>query len=182
VYEIESEPEVGKTDDLRFRLGFMWFDPHRVIYATIILMTAYALFDEGTTPLTQRSYLEVIGVSIAPVFALAMAHAFSEALDLQIRFGRRLSGHDRRQLAKANLQYLYVAIPPMAIMAVLMIFQWNANDIITLVQVLGLASLFFWGSYAGKKAGLSPIRRLSFGFGYLLMGLFVITVELLITH
>ena len=41
-------------------------------------------------------------LALAPVFALAMAHAFSDALDLQIRLGRRLTGRDRRHLLATN--------------------------------------------------------------------------------
>ena len=57
--------------------------------------------------------------------------------------------------AARTLQYLYVAIPPMLLIMVLAIFGWHANDIIGLVQLLGLISLGWWGYFAGRKAGLS---------------------------
>jgi hypothetical protein len=168
--------------NLEFRVGRISMDPHRIIYATILLMTAYAIFDEGTAPFETGSYLQLLGLSIAPLFALAMAHAFSDALDMQIRNQRRLTGHDRRHLLASNLQYLYVAIPPMLLVTVLGILRWDANDVLTLVQVMGLLSLGWWGYYAGRKAGLSQLRRWTFAINYSLMGLVVIGVELMLTH
>lgn len=168
--------------ELEFRVGRLSMDPHRIIYATILLMTAYAIYDEGTKPLQSGSYLELLGLSIAPLFALAMAHAFSDALDLQIRNQRPLTGHDRRHLAATNLQYLYVAIPPMLLITALGLLKWDANDILEIVQLLGLVSLGWWGYYAGGQIGRGRRRRWLFAFNYALMGLVVITVELILTH
>jgi hypothetical protein len=168
--------------DLTFRVGRISMDPHRIIYATILLMTAYAIYDEGTTPIQTGPYFELLGLSIAPLFALAMAHAFSDALDLQIRNQRRLTGSDRRHLVASNLQYLYVAIPPMVLITVLALLAWDANDILGLVQLLGLVSLGWWGYFAGRKAGVGRFRRWTFAINYSLMGLVVILVELILTH
>lgn len=168
--------------DIELHIGRLRMDPHRIIYSTILLMTAYAIYDEGDTPFDSRGYIALIGVSIAPLFALAMAHAFSDALDMQIRNGRRLTGHDRRHLAASNLQYIYVAIPPMLLIALLGLLHWDANDVLSAVQVLGLLSLGWWGWFAGAKAGVSIGRRAWFAFSYTLMGLIVIGVELLLTH
>jgi hypothetical protein len=182
VSEIEFESEDAGSTDLTTRLWFVSFDPHIVIYSTIILMTSYALFNEGTDPLGEGPWLELIAISIAPLFALGMAHAFSEALDLQIRYQRRLTAHDRRTLLRRNAQYLYTAIPPIMVFGVLVLLGWDANYAVDLVLSLGLISLFFWGMFAGRKAGLSLLRQVTFGFSYGAMGLIVLLVELLITH
>ena len=168
--------------DIELRIGRLHMDPHRIIYATILLMTAYAIYDEGDLPFDSAGYIALFGVSIAPLFALAMAHAFSDALDMQIRNGRRLTGHDRRHLAAVNLQYMYVAVPPMVLIAALGLLHWDANDVLTIVQVVGLISLAWWGWFAGAKAGVSMGRRAWFAFSYTVMGMIVIAVELLITH
>ncbi len=168
--------------DIKFRLGRIEMDPHRIIYATIMLMTAWSIFDEGTLPLSEGPYAELIGISIAPLFALSMAHAFSDALDMQIRNGRRLTRRDRLHLLGTNLQYLYVAVPPLLLISVLAILHWDANDIIGLVMLLGLVSLGWWGYFAGRKAGVGRLRRWSFAANYSLMGLVVIIVELVLTH
>jgi hypothetical protein len=179
-----SEPPIGAEAplDLRLQLGRFAMDPHQIIYGTIMLMVAYALYDEGTDPLGTGPLIELIAISFAPLFALAMAHGFSEALDFQIRHGRTLSWGDRRRLVVENSKYLLIAIPPIIIMTVLTMFSWHANDIIGLVQLLGLLSLSFWGAYAARKAGLGKGRQFVFAINYGLMGLFVILVELLITH
>jgi hypothetical protein len=168
--------------DLRFRFGPVNVDPHRVIYATILLMTTYAIYDEGTDPLKGGPLIEIVGLSLAPLFALAMAHAFSDALDLQIRNGRRLTRMDRLHVFGTNMQYLYVAIPPTIVMLLMAPFALNANEVIAVVQFLGLLSLGWWGYYAGRKAGVSRLRRWSFAINYSLMGLVVIVVELVLTH
>jgi len=168
--------------DLRLKLGRFTLDPHQIIYGTIMLMVAYALYDEGTSPLARGTLLELIGVSFAPLFALAMAHAFSESLDFQIRNGRRLTGADRRRVFGENIKYLLIAIPPIIMMSILTLVQWDANDIISIVQVLGLLSLSFWGAFAARTAGLGVGRQITFALSYGFMGLVVIIIELAITH
>ncbi len=157
-------------------------DAHKIIYGTIMLMVAYALYNEGTDPLGKGPLIELMAISFAPLFALAMAHGFSEALDFQIRHGRRLVRADRLRLLAENATFLLIAIPPIIVMAALAMLGWHANDIVALVQVLGLLSLSFWGAYAARKSGLGRGRQVSFAISYGVMGLFVILVELGITH
>lgn len=182
-----TDPQTPEADEaaplnLEFRLGRLNMDPHRIIYATILLMTTYAIYDEGINPFKTTTIIEIIGVSIAPLFALAMAHAFSDGLDMQIRNGRRLTRRDRWHLFGTNLQYMYVAVPPVAIIIVLGILGMDANDIVSIVQVLGLLSLGWWGYYAGRKAGLGTGRRWLFAFNYAMLGLLIIVIELILTH
>lgn len=179
---MSESPAQESVVDLELRIGRLSMDPHRIIYATILLMTAYAIYDEGTAPLKTRTYLDLLGLSIGPLFALAMAHAFSDALDTQIRYQRRLTGHDRRHLLWTNLQYLYVAIPPMLLILGLGLLQWDADVVLEFVQLMGLLSLGWWGYYAGRKAHVSRPRRWMFALNYALMGLVVIAVEQVIAH
>lgn len=157
-------------------------DPHRIIYASILLMTAYSIYDEGTGPLRASAYLDLVGLSIAPLFALSMAHVFSDALDLQIRNGRRLTSRDRWHLLAENLQYLYVAIPPLLLIGALAVLGWDANIVIDVVQLMILISLGAWGYYAGRRAGMRGLRRWTLAFNYFLLGVVVIVVELMVTH
>ncbi len=167
---------------LKVRAFGVDFDVHRLVYATIILMTALAIYDEGTTPFKRDPLLEMFGIAIAPLFALAMAHAFSDAIDMQIRYGRRLTGRDRRHLLAENLEYMYVAIPPLLLAAVLAIAGLDANDVVGIVQLLGTLSLALWGVVAARAANLSGWKQARFGVSYALMGLIVIGVELALTH
>jgi len=55
---------------LRF-LGLDW-DPHRLIYGTIILMVALGIYEESDDVFDQGTLLELLAVVIAPLFALLL--------------------------------------------------------------------------------------------------------------
>lgn len=168
--------------DTHLRVWRLVLETHIVVYSTIILMTSYAVFDEGTERLLERDLLELIGIGFAPLFAVAMVHAFSDSIDMQVRYGRRLNRHDRRSILARNLQYLYILVPSTIILAVLALFHVDANDAVDWVLTFGILSLFFWGALAARRAGLGWGRQVTFSFSYGLMGMFVLVIELLITH
>jgi hypothetical protein len=172
----------NRREEVHLYLGRLRLDVHSLIYSTIILMTALALYDEGTDKLIEGVWLTLLGISIAPLFALMMAHSFSDALDLQIRFGRRLSPRDRRAVLLKNVQYLYVAIPSTLLLGVFTTAHIDANVAVDITLLIGLASLFFWGSFAARKAKLGWLRQITFGLSYGLMGVLVLIVELALTH
>ena len=169
-------------EDPRLRIGPIRVDPRAAIYSTIIMITALTVFDEGTGEMTWNMFKRTTGVLVAPLFALAMAHAFSEALDLQIRFHRRLNRHDRRHVFIVNMQYLYPCIGPVAFTLIAAIFGWDAGFTTWVILIALFISLFGWGFYAGRRARLPIGRQLVFGFGYSLLGLIVLVVELVMTH
>jgi uncharacterized membrane protein len=111
-----------------------------------------------------------------------MAHAFSEALDLQIRFHRRLNRHDRRHVFIVNMQYLYPCIGPVIFALIATLFGWDAGFTTWVILIALFISLFGWGFYAGRRARLPLGRQLVFGCGYALLGLLVLVVELFLTH
>lgn len=169
-------------EDPRLRIGRIWVDPRAAIYATIIMITALTVFDEANGDMTWDMFKRTSAVLIAPLFALAMAHAFSEALDLQIRFHRRLNKHDRRHVLIMNLQYLYACIPPVLFALIATIFGWDAGFTTWAILIALFVSLFWWGFYAGRRARLPLGRQFTFGIGYSLLGLIVLIVELWMTH
>lgn len=179
-----SSPE-GRPDPEKLKIRFLGlaFDPHRLIYSTIILIATLSIYDDSVPrEFDTFTALSLSAVIIAPLFALTMAHAFSDALDLQIKLGRRLNGQDRRHLLRINLEYLYIAIPPLALALVLGPTAIAPNVIIDIVLVMGLISLFFWGMFAARKAGLRRWGQLRFGVNYLAMGLVIVIVELILKH
>lgn len=179
---MSQTPESSDQQDLKLRFLGLQFDPHRLIYATIVLIAALSIYDEGDESLNTHTILVLSAVLIAPLFALTMAHAFSDALDLQIKLGRRLTGKDRRHLLLANLEYMYVALPPLAIALILGPTSIPGTQIVDLIVVLGLISLFMWGVFAARKAGLKAWGQVRFGINYAVMGLIIVIVELIITH
>jgi hypothetical protein len=70
----------------------------------------------------------------------------------------------------------------MLLVTVLGTLDWDANDILSLVQVAGLLSLGWWGWFAGMKAGVGLGRRAWFAVSYTFAGAIVIAVELALTH
>ncbi|MDP2287617.1 MAG: hypothetical protein Q8M73_03525 [Actinomycetota bacterium] len=157
-------------------------EPHALIYSTIMLMVAYSLFDEGTAPLLDGALLELSVLGLAALFALAMAHTFTEALDTQIQLRRRLTRQDRWRILLNNAQYMYVALPAILILLLLAPLNWDSDSAVTVLMIVGLGTLFFWGAFAARKAGLSRWRQLSFGLSYGFIGLLVLIVELALTH
>lgn len=168
--------------DLKLTVLGLSFDPHRLIYATIVIIATLTIYDEGGGELNTLTAVKVSAILVAPLFALTMAHAFSDALDLQIKLGRRLTGHDRRHLLWANLEYLYVAVPPVVITLVLGPTDIPGIIVINLILVLGLISLFMWGVFAARKARLTAWGQFRFGLNYMIMGLVIVIVELILTH
>jgi len=169
-------------EDPRLRIGPMHVDPRAAIYATIIMITALTVFNEGTGSMDWYMFKRVTAVLVAPLFALAMAHAFSEALDLQIRFHRPLNRHDRRHVFIVNLQYLYPCIGPVLFALIATLFHWDAGFTTWVILIALFISLFWWGFYAGRRARLTVGRQIVFGTGYALLGLIVLVVELWMTH
>lgn len=181
-----TAPDARSSEDdpsLKIRFLGLSFDPHRLIYATIILIATLSIYeDSAPEEFNTLTSLTLSAVLVAPLFALTMAHAFSDALDLQIKLRRRLSGRDRRHLLATNLEYLYIAIPPLALAIVLGPTSIPAGTIIDIIILLGLISLYFWGMFAARKAGLGRWGQVRFGINYAAMGLIIVIVELLLTH
>lgn len=182
--EFDGDPPSGR-DPSTVQLHFLGlkFDPHRLIYATLIIIVSLSIYgDSDAERFNTGTAFALSAVLVAPLFALTMAHAFSDALDLQIRLGRRLNRHDRRRILASNLEYLYIAVPPLLLVLVLGPTSIPATAILDLIVLLGLGSLFLWGAFAARLGGLSVWTQLRTGLGYSLMGLVVVIIELLIVH
>ncbi len=68
---------------------------------------------------------------------------------------------------RANLQYLYVAIPPMLLIVALGLLGWDANDVLGIVQLHGPACLLgWWGVLRRPQGRVSRPRRWLFALNY----------------
>lgn len=177
-----AKPKEQEQQPLRLSILGLQFDPHRLIYSTIILISALSIYNEGEGRLDTQTAAVLSAVIVAPLFALTMAHAFSDALDLQIKLGRRLTGRDRRHVLFSNLEYMYIAVPPLALTLILGPTELPGATIIDIILWLGLFSLFMWGVFAARKAGLGSWAQVRFGVNYAVMGLIIVIVELILTH
>ena len=92
---MEKESEYDEKHVQLF-VGKIAFDPHRLIYATIILMVSLAVYNQEAESWSGTPFMDLVVVVFAPLLALSLAHAFSDALDVQIRTGKRSSANERR--------------------------------------------------------------------------------------
>jgi hypothetical protein len=168
--------------DPRMSLGPLWIEPRVVIYATLIQMTAYALFDVPDVPIAIDGFSVLIWVAVVPMFALAVAHAFSEVLDLQIRLQRRMSWSDVLVILHSNVQFLYVSLIPVILLSLGWVLGVSQKTAVNSVLYLGVISLAGWGGYGARRAGLRRWTCVLFGAAYACLGALVVVLEILIRH
>ena len=159
------------------------FDPHRVIYATIILMvTLTAAGDVDVDVIAGQGLWDLMAIAFFPLIALSMAHSFSDALDIQIRTGHRLRRPDRLTLLRDALQYLAVGVPVVVIGIAVSLTTGNAAQAVDLSVDLYAISLVFWGVYAARAAGHGAWGQVRFGLVYGLLGFAIVVVEYWVLH
>ena len=168
--------------DPRMKVGPLWIEPRVVIYATLIQMTAYALFDVPDIPIALDGFNTLFWVAVVPMFALAVAHAFSEVLDLQIRLGRRMNWADVVVILHSNLQFLYVSLIPIILLSVAWLLGMDENNAVNMVLYVGIVSLAGWGAYGARQAGLRLWPCVLFGAAYACLGALVVLLEIFIRH
>lgn len=164
-------------------------NPRILVYGTLIQLVALVLASDAVTgelPSEQRmtiaAWWNFTLISVFPLIAVAVAHAFSEALDLQVREHRRLTWHDRFDIALANVQFLYVALVPSVLLLLPLAQRWSTTDALDLLLACGVLSLFGWGILVARISGLKFLRQLWFGTCYLVLGLGVVALELFAMH
>jgi VIT1/CCC1 family predicted Fe2+/Mn2+ transporter len=153
-----------------------------IVYATIIQLAAFAIFDQGDTPITEASFRNIITVSLGPMIAVALAHTFAEVLDHQLARGNHFTWADVVDIIKPNAQFLYVGLAPIVITIPFLFTNFTNNDVINIIFVFGVTSLFIWGFIAARSSG-RPLRgQIIFSLAYGILGMFVVGIELLLGH
>lgn len=163
------------------RIGPVVLRPQRQIYAVIIILATLAVVPESTQSVAD-SFFYLSGVIIAPLFALMMAHAFSEGAAIQIRFQRRLSWGERGHLFRENLGFVWVGLLFVLLLVPFALAGTSEDDAVSAVQMIGLAMLFGWGFVVATHARLSAWRRITMGIGYTVLGLLIILIEAIAHH
>lgn len=157
-------------------------NPRVIVYATIIQLAAFAIFDHGDGPVTEASFREIAAVSLSPMIAVALAHTFAEVLDHQIAHGNRFRWRDVGELVRPNLQFLYVGLAPIVIAIPFAVAGVTNDVVVNTVYAFGVASLFIWGFIAARGSG-RPLRgQVLYALAYGILGLLVVGIELLLTH
>jgi hypothetical protein len=111
-----------------------------------------------------------------------MAHSFSDALDIQIRTGRRLVRSDRIRLFLDAMQYLSVGVPVVIVGIVVSVAGGNIDVAVDVAGNMYALSLIVWGVVAARAAGLGRWVQVRFGLVYGLLGLGIVVVEYAVLH
>jgi hypothetical protein len=168
--------------DSRLQIGPLWIEPRVVIYATLIQMTAYAIYDPVDSPVTLNRFTGLLWIAVLPMFALAVAHAFSEVLDLQIRLRRSMGWGDVKFILHSNVQFLYVSLIPIVLLFLCWLVNVNEETAVSFILYLGIVSLAGWGGFGARRSGLKRWQWLLFGAAYACIGAIVVLLEILIRH
>ena len=143
---------LGSDGHTRISVAGIRFDAHRLIYATIILLVSLAIYNDEVESFTGNGFFDLLVVVVMPLLALSCAHAFADALDIQIRTRRRLTAHDRRHLLGATCQYLSVGVPVLHLGLVFEVIGGQAWQASEWGQAVGTLSLFLWGAFAARAS------------------------------
>lgn len=166
----------------QLQIGPLWIEPRVVIYATLIQMTAYAIYEPVDSAVTLDRFTGLFWIAVVPMFALAVAHGFSEVLDLQIRIRRSMNWQDLRFILYSNVQFLYVSLIPIVLLLICWLLELGERSSVNFILYLGVISLAGWGGYGARRAGLKRWQWLLFGAAYASLGAIVVLLEILIRH
>lgn len=159
-----------------------FFDPHNIVYATIILLVSMDVVQYGASESDPVSLSDFLVLAIGPLIMVAIAHSFAGAIEVQVRQRRLLAREDYRHLGSTVLQYACVALVPSLIGMAL----WaTGQDLVTAARItsgLGLVSLLLWGYYAGRSAGHGAAGRIGNALIYGFVGLLIILLEIAVSH
>jgi len=164
-------------------------NPRILVYGTLIQLVALVIAgDSVTTELADGRQMDLTTwwdltlIAVFPLVAVAVAHGFSEALDVQVREHRKLTWHDRAEIALANVQFLYIAVIPSLILLPALAQRWPVTDALDLLLACGVLSLFGWGILVARTARLNILRQIWYGLSYLVLGLGVVALEIFAMH
>ncbi len=169
------EPALPERQVLR--LGRLRVNIERLTYMTVILMSVLVVYD-GWGGLT--SFLGIAAVVIAPVVATAIAHGFSEALDLIAHRRRPLHAAEWRHVVADQLHLLLVAVPPLVVVAIGLVTPLDPRGTLAVMLWCGFATLVLLTAMAAWRAGLRGWRLLVAGTAGGLLGLFVIALQIVL--
>jgi hypothetical protein len=122
----------------------------RIVYATITLMSVLIIYDGWQ----KLRLIDVAGVIVGPVLAMFLAHIFAGAIAKQVEVGRILTGGEWKGIVQSEAPFLLLSVPPLVVVTILFAVGVSLTDSIRIALWLGTASLGYWGSVAGRRAGL----------------------------
>jgi hypothetical protein len=126
----------------------------RIVVMTISWLSALIIYDGWDV----LRFIDVAAIILGPIAAIFAAHVFAGTLTERVRLGRGLTRRERVALIGGESQFLLLALPPLALLAVLAALGVSYARVIQVIIGVGIASLGFWGGLAGHRAGLTGLR------------------------
>lgn len=152
-------------------------DLERLVYSTVVLMSVLVVFDGWSSVAT---FFGVALVIIAPTLALTVAHLFADVLHLQAEHRRLLMGHEWRALLRHQVNIVLAAVPPLLILLIGWITPMHALGTVQVLIWTGLATLVALAALSAWRAGLRGWRLVASGAVGGLIGLIVISLQILL--
>jgi hypothetical protein len=180
----QHSDDLAKREEelLSFHIAGLPIDPRIAVYSTIILMSGLALLDFQDTELSWSQWGKVFGAAFAPVAAVAVAHAFADALGYEVRTKRQLNAKAMTHIVLHNLQFFYVAVITLVLLAPLLLLNVAASSAANILLILGTANLVGWGTFAGRRVGLGWRGVLIYAIAYGFVGVVVVWLKYWLTH
>jgi hypothetical protein len=164
----EEEPVV------RFR-GVV-LDLETLAYATVVVMSVLAVYSNWQN----LSFAAAALVVVAPVLALAVAHAFSEVMHAHALKQRPMTAQELRSTALHQTQLLIAALPPMIVLVIGRLTPGTQQNVRAVVLGTGVVTLIVLAALASRRAGYRGWKCVVASLTGGLIGLVVILLQVLL--
>ena len=167
---VTEDPGILRVGPLHMRI-------ERAVYATVVLMSVLVVYD-GWQDLP--TFAGVAAVIVAPMLALAAAHLFSEGIEEHVRVQRPLTRAEWGRLALDQAQVLLVAVPSLLVVGIGWLSPLGTRSTIAVLLWTGVVTLVVLAVVAARRAGIRGWRVLVAGAGGGVVGLIVISLQVLL--
>ena len=158
-------------------IGDRHFSIERVSYATVVLMSVLVVYD-GWQDLA--TFVGVAAVIIAPILALGLAHFFSGGLQAYAELQRPPTAAEWRSHGLDQVEIVLAAVPSLVVLGVGWLSPLDTRSTISLILWTGVATLIGLAALAGRRAGLRGWRWALAAVSGGLVGLIVISLQIVL--
>jgi hypothetical protein len=148
----------------------------RIVYATITLMSVLIIYDGWQ----HLRLVDVVGVIVGPVVAMFVGHTFAAFIAQQSGAERSLTNAERAGIVGAELPFLLLCVPPLAIVSILFAAGVSLASAIQVTLWFGVGTLGLWGFVASRRAGYSGWKVVVGVAAGLIIGLVVLLLQVIL--
>jgi hypothetical protein len=110
------------------------------------------------------------------MLAVYLSHVFATTLTKEVSLGKTVPISELMTIARSESRFLLICVPPVLLLAILVLLGVSIGDAIPSLLLLGMASLGYWGGRAGREAGLTGWRLARAVLGGLLIGALILAI------